>query len=161
MTKETKPATVKVTMAILAVNRKAGFDYEISETFEAGIELSGSEVKSIKAGRANLTGSFVVIRNGEAFLLNAFVPPYQSANAPASDSPEKTRKLLLHKSQIRELIGASAEKGLTMVPLRLYTKNSRIKLEFGLARRKKKYDKREKIRKREDERKIDRALKNI
>lgn len=147
-------------MATLTVNRKAGFDYEISETCEAGIELSGSEVKSARAGRANLTGAFVVIRNGEAFLTNAFIPPYQVKNAPAGYDPSRSRKLLLHKKEIGELIGASAEKGLTLIPLRLYTKKSKIKIEFGLARRKKKYDKREKIRRREDERKMERALKN-
>lgn len=146
-------------MATLAVNRKANFDYEISETYEAGVVLSGSEVKSIKAGRANLAGAFVVIRNGEAFLTNAFIPPYQAPNAPAGYDPSRRRKLLLHKREISELIGASAEKGLTLIPLRLYTKASRIKIEFGLARRKKKYDKREKIRRREDERKMERAIK--
>lgn len=147
-------------MATLAEHRRARFDYEISGTYEAGMELSGSEVKSARAGRANLTGAFVVIRNGEAFLTNAFIPPYQVKNAPPSYDPARPRKLLLHKKEVGELIGASAEKGLTLIPLRLYTKKSRIKIEFGLARRKKKYDKREKIRRREDERKIERALKS-
>lgn len=146
-------------MAVLAVNRRAGFDYEVLETYEAGIELLGFEVKATKSGRANIAGSFVVIKNGEAVWLNADILPYQPRNTPSGYDPTRSRKLLLRKSEIKELIGKSAQKGLTLIPLRLYTKGPRIKLEFGLARHKKKYDKREKIRTREDQRKIERALK--
>lgn len=146
-------------MSVFTVNRRATFDYEILETYEAGIELLGFEVKSIKAGRANLAGAFVVIKNNEAVLLSADIPPYQAKNTPAGYDPIRSRKLLLHKSEIKELVGKSAQKGLTLVPLRVYNKGPRVKLEFGLARHKKKYDKREKIREREDKRKINRALK--
>ena len=145
-------------MPVLAVNRKAAFDYEILETLEAGIQLLGLEVKSVKAGQVNLTGSFVVLREGEAFLLNATIPPYQPKNTPPGFDPQRSRKLLLHSSELRELVGTSTRRGLTLVPLRLYTKNSKIKLEFGVARRKKKYDQREVIKRREDERVIRRAL---
>lgn len=146
-------------MTVFSVNRRATFDYEMLERYEAGIQLFGFEVKSVKAGRANLAGSFVVIKNNEAVLLNADIPPYQPKNTPPGYDPGRSRKLLLHKSEIRELIGKSAQKGLTLVPLRIYNKGPKIKLEFGLARHKKKYDKREKIRAREDNRKIERALK--
>lgn len=146
-------------MPDLAVNRKAAFDYEILETYEAGIELRGFEVKSLRAGHAQLIGSFVIIRNGEAWLTNATISPYQPANAPADHDPARPRRLLLHRRELKELIGGSAQKGLTLVPLRIYTKGSRIKMAFGLARRKKKQDQRERIREREDNRKIDRALK--
>lgn len=146
-------------MNILAVNRRATFDYEILESHEAGIQLFGFEVKAIRAGRANLAGSFVVVKNSTAVLLNADIPPYQVKNTPPDYDALRSRKLLLHKSEIRALIGQSAQRGLTLVPLRIYSKGQRIKLEFGLARHKKKYDKREKIREREDKRKIGRALK--
>jgi SsrA-binding protein len=147
-------------MPVLAVNRKATFDYEILETYEAGIELKGFEVKSAKAGRANLAGSFVVVRGGEAFLLGATIAPYQPKNTPAGHEPSRTRRLLLHRAELKELIGATAQKHLTLIPLRMYNKGPKIKLEVGLARRRKKYDKREHIREREDQRKIERALKS-
>ena len=145
-------------MSILASNRRAGFDYEILETYEAGIQLTGYEVKSARAGHIQMAGSFVVVRNREAFLIGATISPYQASNTPAGYDPTRSRKLLLHLREIQELIGKSAQKGLTLVPLSLYTKKSRIKLSFGLSRRKKKYDKRETIRKRDDERKMNRAL---
>ena len=145
-------------MSVLASNRRAGFDYEILETYEAGIQLTGYEVKSARAGHIQMAGSFVVVRNREAFLIGAAISPYQASNTPAGYDPARSRKLLLHAREIQELIGKSAQKGLTIVPLSLYTKKSRIKLSFALARRKKKYDKREVIRKRDDERKMNRAL---
>lgn len=145
-------------MADLAVNRRARFDYEILETYEAGLALLGSEVKAARSGRANLMGSFVVIRGGEAWLVNAAIAPYQPKNAPAGYNPARSRKLLLRREELRRLIGASAAGGLTFVPLRLYNKGSRIKLEFGLGRRKKKHDKRERLREREDRRTIARSL---
>ena len=146
-------------MKILATNKRAYFDYEVLETYEAGMELLGFEVKAVKTGHINLNGSYVVIKNNEAWLINASIPPYQAANTPSSYDPMRSRKLLLHKYQLRELIGKSAQKGLTIVPLRVYTKNSRIKLEFGLGRHKKKQDKRELIKKRESKREIDRSVK--
>lgn len=146
-------------MPDLAVNRRAYFDYEILQEYEAGIELRGFEVKSVKTGHVNLTGSYAVIRGGEAWLLNATIPAYQPKNAPADYDPQRTRRLLLHKAQIKELIGSSAAKGLTIVPLKAYTKNNLVKVLLGLGRHKKKGDKREIIKKRETEREIDRTLK--
>jgi len=150
---------------LLAENKKAYFNYQILETFEAGVELKGFEVKAIKTGRVNLTGAFATLkrshggRSTEIWLTNADIPPYQPKNAPASYEPYRTRKLLLHKSEIKALIGKSAQKGLTLVPLRVYNKRGKIKLEFGLARSKKKQDKRETIKRREAEREIDRIMK--
>lgn len=144
----------------LAVNKRAHFDYEILETYEAGMELRGFEVKAIKSGRMSLAGAFAVIRGNEAFLLNAVIPPYQAANTPAGYEPERTRRLLLKKSEIRELIGKTAQKGLTLVPLKVYTKRSRAKILIGLARHKKQHDKRETIKKREAVREIKRSLRS-
>lgn len=146
-------------MSDLAVNRRAYFDYEILETYEAGIVLFGFETKAVKTGRINLAGSFAVIKNNEAWLLNASIPAYQPANTPESYDPVRTRRLLLHKSEIKELIGQSAQKGLTIVPLKMYNKRNRIKILLGLARHKKSRDKRETIKKREAERDIKRVLK--
>src|SRR3989338_7448207 len=141
----------------VSVNRKARFDYEILETYEAGLELFGFEVKSFKPGRLNLTGSFAVIKNREAWLLNANIPAYHPQNAPADYDPNRSRRLLLHKSEIKELIGKSAQKGLTLVPLKVYTKRNRVKILLGLGKHKKKTDKREQIKKREAVRDIERA----
>ena len=153
-------------MQELAVNRRARFDYEILETLEAGIELYGFEVKAIKTGHINLAGAFVVIRpvrsrtsNNEAWLLNATIPPYQAKNTPTDYNPVRSRRLLLHKSQIKELIGAASQRGLTIVPLKVYTKRGRVKILIGLARHKKKADKREVIKRREASREIERTLK--
>lgn len=147
-------------MADLAVNRRAGFDYEILDTYEAGIELAGSEVKSVRSGRAQLAGAFVIIRGGEAWLTNAAIPPYQTANAPAGYDPTRARRLLLHRRELEGLIGTAGKTGLTLVVLRMYTKGPRIKVAFGLARRRKKGDQRERIREREDQRKIERAFRD-
>ena len=146
-------------MKDLAVNRRAHFDYEILETFEAGLVLLGTEVKSVKAGQMNLSGTFVVIRDGEAELLNSHIPSYQPANAPKDYNPDRTRKLLLKKAEISELIGRSAVKGLTIIPLKVYNRNNRLKLLLGLARHKKTIDKRETIKKRDTEREVRRTLK--
>lgn len=143
----------------LAVNRRAHFDYEILSTYEAGISLFGFEVKAIKSGRINLAGAYALIRNSEAWLINATIPPYQAANAPADYDPTRTRRLLLHKSEIKELIGGATERGLTIVPLKVYTKRNRVKMLIGLGRRKKKSDKREIIKRRETNREIERTLK--
>lgn len=153
-------ATIKLTMANITVNRRAYFDYETLETYEAGIELRGFEAKAVKTGRINLAGSFAVIKDNEAWLLNATIPPYQPKNAPSDYDPTRSRRLLLHKSEIKELIGKSAQKGLTIVPLKVYTKHNRVKILLGLARHKKGKDKRETIKKRETEREIERGLKN-
>ena len=140
-------------MKLLAKNKKAYYNYEILEKFEAGVSLLGQEVKSIKLGRINLIAGYVVLKNNEVFLINTKVPPYQPNNTPADYNPERPRKLLLNKSEIKYLIGKTQQKNLTLVPLRVYTsKRSRIKIEIALAKGKKKYDKRQAIKKREFER---------
>lgn len=145
-------------MTTLAENKKAYYNYQILEKFEAGMILIGQEVKSIKLGRMNLAGSYVVIKDNEAYLIGCHVPPYQPKNAPPDYNPGRSRKLLLKKSEIKYLIGKSQQKGLTLVPLRVYTKRGKIKLEFGIAKGKKRADKRELIKKREAERKMKRAM---
>jgi len=145
---------------VLAENKKAYFNYEILEKFEAGISLIGQEVKSIKLGHINLAGSYVIIdKNSEVFWIGAKVPPYQPNNAPADYNPERSRKLLLKKKEINYLIGKSRQRGLTLIPLKVYTKNAKIKLEFGIGKGKKEIDKREIIKKRETDKDIERELK--
>ena len=145
-------------MKLLAENKKAYFNYQILEKFEAGISLIGQEVKSIKLGRMSLTASYVVLKNEEAFLIGAKVPPYQPANSPPDYNPERSRKLLLRKAEIKYLIGKAQEKGLTLMPLRVYTKRGKIKLEFGIAKGRRKVDKRDLIKKRDVEREIRREM---
>lgn len=147
-------------MKIFTENKKAYFNYRILEKFEAGISLVGQEVKSIKTRGTNLAGSYVVIRNDEAFWVGAKIPPYQPKNAPADYNPERSRKLLLKKQEIKYLIGKSKQAGLTLLPLKLYPKKGKIKLEFGIAKGLKKIDKRELIKKRETQREIDKELKS-
>ena len=150
-------------MQAYATNEKARFDYEILETLEAGVVLLGQEVKSVKRGSASIKGAYVKTLNNEAWLLGATIPPYQAGNPPAggpdSYDPQRNRKLLLKHSQLKYLTGKSQERGLTLVPIKLYNKNGLVKLEIGIGRGKKKSDKREKITKREVGRKIERALK--
>jgi len=153
-------------MKVLAENKKAYFNYEILEKFEAGISLIGQEVKSIKLGRMGLKGSYVVLKHPtksetpEVFLIGANVPPYQPKNITKDYNPERSRKLLLKKTEIKYLIGKTKEKGLTLIPLRAYTKRGKIKIEFGIGKGKKKTDKREIIKKREIEREIRKELKS-
>lgn len=146
-------------MPLITVNKKVFFDYEILETFEAGLALFGHEVKAIRTGHISLDGAYVVLKGNEAYLINAKIPPYQPANVPKEYDPARSRKLLLHKKELNYLIGKSRSQGLTLVPLRVYTKRSKIKLEFGLAKGKRKYEKRELIKKRESRREIERGLK--
>ena len=145
-------------MSEIISNKKAYFNYEILETYEAGIELKGFEVKAVKIGRANLVGAFVIIKNNEAWILNMDIPPYQVNNTPDGYEQTRTRKLLLNKNEIKELLGKSQEQGLTIVPLKLYSKNGKVKVEIGLARGKKSHDKRETIKKREVDREIRKTL---
>lgn len=145
-------------MKVFSDNKKAYFNYEILEKWEAGIVLLGQEVKSIKSGRINLAGSYVVLRDDEVFLVGCHIPPYQPKNTPADYDSERARKLLLKKKEIDYLIGKTKQKGLTLIPLRVYAKNATIKLEFGTARGKKKFDKRETIRKRETDREMRKEL---
>lgn len=144
-------------MKILSKNKRAYFDYDILETYQAGIVLEGQEVKSIKTGHINIEGSFVSIHKGGLHLLNAHIPAYKFAKTAGYD-PYRTRPLLLTKKEIRVILGRLSQKGLTMVPLKVFEKKRLIKLEIGLARARQKQDKREVIKKREDQRKIQRAL---
>jgi len=138
----------------LSENKRAYFDYDILDKYEAGIELFGFEVKSIKNHRINLSGSYVVIKNNQAWLINADIPPYQPKNTPEDYDSKRTRRLLLRRQEINALTNKTKEKGLTLVPLKAYTKNRKIKIEIGLGRNRKKADKREVIRKRETEKEI-------
>ncbi len=142
----------------LTVNKKAYYNYEILETIEAGIVLKGSEVKSAKNGQINIRDSFVIIDNGEVYLLNSHIPPYQYATYDKVD-PYRRRKLLLHRREIDRLQGKLKTKGLTLVPLKVYVKNGKIKVELGLVKGKKKYDKRQVIKERDLQREMERELK--
>lgn len=146
-------------MPTLAYNKRAKFDYEILDSYEAGLVLHGYEVKSIKTGHISLKGSFVTVKRGnkklpEFILTNAHIPLYQKASTITEYDPERPRKLLLKKKQIEHLVGKKNEQGLTLVPLKIYTKHNKIKLEFGVGKGKKKHDKRETIKKRDVDRKI-------
>ncbi len=148
-------------MSSFIENKKARFNYEITETLEAGIELLGPEVKSIKGGMGSLEGAYAVVRGGEVFLLGSNIPPYQAGNMPKGYDPLRTRKLLLTKKEIIELSQMEQEKKLTIVPLSMYNKGGKVKVSLGVARGKKKFDKRETIKKRDDMREIRRTLKNM
>jgi SsrA-binding protein len=143
---------------VFAQNKKALHDFDIEETYEAGIQLTGPEVKSIREGRANLKESYARVRDGEVFLVGAHVSPYENATH-REQLPTRDRKLLLHRREIARLTGKSQEDGKTLIPLRLYQKNSNVKLELAVARRKKQYDKRREIAKKTAEREIERAMK--
>lgn len=147
-------------MANLIEHKRAHFDYEIMETFEAGVQLFGTEVKSLRAHRGKLEGAHVTVRGGEAFLLNAEIPAFQPANTSKGYEPSRNRRLLLTKKELGELAKAEDAKGLTIVPLSMYNKGRVIKLKFAIARGKKKADKRETIKKREAIRDIAREVKS-
>ena len=144
---------------LIAQNRKARHDYTIVDTIEAGIVLQGTEIKSIRAGRINLKDGFARVRNGEVFLHNVHISPYDQGNIFNHD-PLRTRKLLMHKKQIQRLIGETKNTGLTLIPLKVYIKNGVAKVLIGLAKGKKKYDKREDLKRKVQNREIKRALKN-
>src|SRR5512145_1997495 len=141
----------------IATNRKAWHDYEILETHEAGLVLKGTEVKSLREGQVNFKDSYASLAHDEAWLVGCHIAPYHHGS-DANHDADRTRKLLLHRREISRLIGKVAERGLTLVPLRLYFKNGRAKVELGLARGKKQHDKRDAIRERESKREIDRAM---
>jgi SsrA-binding protein len=147
-------------MKILAKNKRAYFDYEILETFEAGISLLGFEVKSIKASQLSLDNAFANFYDGDLYLLNAHIPAWQPKNAPKDFDPTRSRKLLLHKKELKYLLGKIREARLVLIPLSFLLKNNKIKVELGLGKSRRKIDKRELIRKREVEREIDRHLKS-
>lgn len=132
----------------LSENRRARFDYEILKNVEAGIELLGFEVKSAKLGRMGIVGSHVIIRGGEAWMLNSQIPPYQQNNTPRDYDPSRTRRILLHKKEIAELVGDVKEKKLSLIPLSVRLKNGLVKIELGLGKPRKKWDKRDLLKKR-------------
>lgn len=142
-----------------ALNKRARYDYDILETYEAGIELLGHEVKSIREGHMHLKGAFVTLRSGQLWLKNAYVAPYSRAGALPSYNPERIRRLLVHKRQIHHLSAKLTQKGLTLVPIKVYNSSNRIKLEFALVKGKKKHDKRQSIKERDVKRKLQRTLK--
>lgn len=141
---------------VVATNRRARHDYEIIDDFEAGIVLTGSEVKSLRAGKADLKDSFAHVRDGEVWLVNAYIAPYSFAREGGHD-PERSRKLLLHRREIDRIAGSLAEKGLTLVPMRLYFKDGKAKVQVGLGRGKRTIDKRADLKRREHEREMERA----
>jgi len=153
---ETKQAGAPV-IANIASNRRARFEYEIESTVEAGLALRGPEVKSLRQGKGNLNGAFAIVRRGEVWLIGCQIAHYEQASRENSD-PLRERKLLLHRSEIARLEGKVSERGFTLVPLSLYFKNGRAKVELAVARGRKMHDKRDAIRQREDKRTVDRAL---
>ncbi|MEK7588701.1 MAG: SsrA-binding protein SmpB [Patescibacteria group bacterium] len=146
-------------MCSYVYNRKNTFNYEIVEKYECGIELLGTEVKSVREGKASLEGAFVIVRGGEVFLINANIQPYQVKNTPSDYDPLRNRKLLLTKKEIIELADSEGERGLTIVPISMYNKGRKIKIEIAIVKGKKKHDKRETIKKRETDREIRREYK--
>lgn len=146
-------------MKVYAENRKARFDYEIVETFEAGLVLTGTEVKSIREGRVSLKDSYVDVKGGELYIVHMYVAPYPMAAEMFQHDPERPRKLLLHRYEINRILGKLSQRGLTAVPLKIYAKGPWIKAEIALVRGKRKYEKRETIKRRELEREVRRAQK--
>lgn len=144
---------------VVSDNRQARYLYEILETYEAGIELKGTEVKSIREGRSNIRDGYALIRNGEAWLINVHVSPHPTTSQYFNHDPRRTRKLLLHKQEIRKLIGKVEQQGLTLVPLKMYLKNGKAKVSIGLAKGKKLHDKRQDLKQRQDKRDMQRAMK--
>jgi SsrA-binding protein len=149
-----RPGNVRV----VSTNRKAYHDYFIEQTYEAGIVLRGSEIKSVRAGRVNLGDSYARVRDGELWLIGTHISPYVRASTHENYDPRRPRTLLMHRHQINRLAGAQQEKGYTVIPLRMYLKDNLAKVELGLARGKRTYDKRDAIRERDSQRRIDRAL---
>ena len=147
-------------MADLLFNKKAGFNYEISDTLNAGIELFGFEVKSLRKNQGSLDGSYVIVRGGEAFLVGAQIPPFQQNNTPKEYEERRERRLLLTKTEIDLLMGQKSKAGLTAVPISVYSMGRKIKVKIGLARNKKKFDKRETIKKRETDRDVRREFRD-
>lgn len=153
--------TDKPTIKIISDNRQARYLYEILDTYEAGIELAGTEVKSIRLGRVNLRDGYALIRNGEAWLSNVHISPYETTGKYFNHEPRRNRKLLLHKKEINKLIGLLEQQGLTLVPLKMYFKGEWIKVSLGVGKGKKLHDKRETVKRREDQREMARVLKRF
>lgn len=144
---------------LISENRKARHDYHIDESIEAGIVLQGTEVKSVRGRRVNIKDSYAMVENGEVFLVNMHISPYEQANRFNHD-PLRKRKLLLNKAEIRRLIGLTREKGLTLIPLKVYLSKGRVKIELGVARGKKQYDKRQDLIAKDARREIERAFRD-
>jgi len=142
---------------IITVNRRARFDYEISDLYEAGLALQGTEVKSLRQGHVSLKDAYGDVQNGEVYLMNAYIDPYEQGNRN-NHEPERPLKLLLHKQEMRRLIGKIQERGLTLIPTRMYFAGGKAKVEIGLAKGKKNYDKRHDLKRRTAEREVERAL---
>jgi len=144
----------------LIEHKKARLNYEILEEFEAGIELLGLEVKSLRGHHGKLEGAHIVVRGGEAYIVGMHIPPYQPANAPKDYDPDRSRRLLLTKKELGELAGFDGQKGLTIVPISVYNKGAKLKVRIAAVRGRKKYDKRAVLKERDTKREIDRTLKN-
>ncbi|MGB3573693.1 MAG: SsrA-binding protein SmpB [Phormidesmis sp.] len=157
---QTKSATkTSGGIKIVADNRQARYQYEILETYEAGVVLTGTEVKSIREGKVNLRDGFANVKRGEVWLHNVHISPHSMTNLAFNHEPRRIRKLLLHKQEIRKLIGQVEQKGLTLVPLKMYLKGGRVKVSFGLGRGKKLHDKRDSLKKKQDNREMARVMK--
>ena len=151
----------KLRFKVISDNRQARYLYEISDSYEAGLQLNGTEVKSIRMGRVNLRDGYALIRNGEAWLTNIHISPYEISGKYFNHEPRRDRKLLLHKKEINKLIGLLQEKGLTLVPLKMYLKGDWVKVLLGVGKGKKLHDKRETVKRREDKREMARAMKRF
>ena len=149
----------KTGFKVISDNRQARYLYEILDTYEAGIQLVGTEAKSLREGKVNLRDGYALIRNGEAWLINVHISPYQASGAYFNHEPRRNRKLLLHRREISKLIGQIEQKGLTLVPLKMYFKGNWVKVSIGVGRGKKLHDKRETLKRRQDKRDIARAMK--
>lgn len=155
MTKTNSPENIR----IISQNKKAFHDFEISEKYEAGIVLLGTEVKSLREGRANLKDSYAKVKKNEVFLYDLHISPYSHASYE-NHEPERVRKLLLHRLEIKKLLGKTQERGFSLVPLKMYFKDGKVKVEIALAKGKKEYDKRESIKRKEENRELDRLRKH-
>ena len=157
MPEQPKSSNRRTDRKIIATNRKARHDYSVEDVFEAGVMLTGTEVKSLRLGRASLVDGFATIDDGEVFLRNVHIPEYEQGSW-TNHEPRRTRKLLLHRSEIQRLIGRTKESGLTLVPLSLYFSSGKVKVELALARGKRSYDKRQDLARRDADREVQRAL---
>lgn len=159
MAKSENKASKSGGVKIIAANRQARYQYEILDTYEAGVVLTGTEVKSIREGKVNLGDGFANVKRGEVWLHNVHISPHSMTNLAYNHEPRRVRKLLLHKQEIRKLIGQVEQKGLTLVPLKMYLKGGKVKVSFALGRGKKLHDKRDSLKKKQDKRDIARAMK--
>ena len=160
MAKTNKKSQPSDGFKVMADNRQARFTYEILDRYEAGIALQGTEVKSIRAGKVNLRDGYAQVKNGEVWLLNVHISPHDMTNQAYNHEPRRPRRLLLHKAEIRKLIGKVEEKGLTLVPMKLYLKKGRVKVNIAIGRGKKLHDKRESLKQKQEKRDIARMMKN-